>query len=144
MIVCGSEFVIEDPADPGYSLMEVDFYAWIPRKYSVVEPNHRLSLRKNLRTGEYELYKFYFEGGLLGRIRVPLDGRVRYKDNGVEVVVFSSKNLQEVLDKAYELRRLYHPDVEWERDLECTHEYPRTPAHISSFCKVVHLAVGRR
>ena len=139
MIVCESEFVVEDLADPGYSLMEVDFYAWIPRRFWVVEPNHRLSLRKNLKTGEYELYKLYYQGGVLGRIKVPLGGQVRYRDDGLEVVVFRSKNLQEVLDKAFELRRMYHPDAEWERDLECTHEYPRR----SRFCKVVPQVVGR-
>ena len=140
MIVCESEFLVADPENPGYSLMEVDFYAWIPIKARVDEPNHRLSLRKNLRTGRYELYKFYYEGGLLGRIRVPVDGQVRYLENGVEVVVFKSKCLQEVLDKALEYKRRYHSDVDWERDLECKHQYPVR----SRFCKVsLQIHTGR-
>ena len=140
MIVCESEFLVADPENPGYSLMEVDFYAWIPAKARAEEPNHRLSLRKNLRTGEYELYKFYYQGGLLGRIRVPIRGRVKYREDGVEVVVFTSESLQEVLDKAGEYRRKYHGDVEWERDLECKHQYPVR----SRFCKVsLQIHTGR-
>ena len=72
MIICESEFESPDPALPDYSMCEVDYYAWIPAEaqrsmeYGTTDgrtwskeatPNHGLSLRKNLKSGEYEVFR---------------------------------------------------------------------------------------
>jgi len=60
MIVCEYEFERPDPRNPSYSLVEVDIYGWIPRDFWDEIRDHRLSLRKNLRTGRFELYRHYY------------------------------------------------------------------------------------
>jgi hypothetical protein len=60
MIICELGFDIPDK-NPNYSLREVDFYAFVPypiQKEKGIE-NHRLSLRKNLKTGKFEVYRYY-------------------------------------------------------------------------------------
>lgn len=56
MIVC-EYFEREDPNHKGYSLVEIDMYAWIPEGMEM--QSHRLSLRKNLITGKFEVYRRY-------------------------------------------------------------------------------------
>jgi hypothetical protein len=59
MIICEFGFDIPDK-NSNYSLREVDFYAFVP--YPVQQKgikNHRLSLRKNLKTGKFEVYRYY-------------------------------------------------------------------------------------
>jgi len=58
MIICELEFEKPDPKNPDYSLLEVDYYAWIPKNNHIV--SHRLSLRKNLKTGKFEVYRFFY------------------------------------------------------------------------------------
>ena len=57
MKICEYEFEKEDPNHKGYSLIEVDTYAWIPERMGI--QSHRLSLRKNLETGMFEVYRHY-------------------------------------------------------------------------------------
>ena len=57
MKICEYEFEREDPNNKGYSLTEVDTYAWIPERMGI--QSHRLSLRKNLTTGRFEVYRHY-------------------------------------------------------------------------------------
>ena len=57
MKICEYEFEKEDPNHKGYSLIEVDTYAWIPEGMGI--RSHRLSLRKNLTTGRFEVYRHY-------------------------------------------------------------------------------------
>jgi hypothetical protein len=62
LIIC--EFGFNEPdKNPKYSMREVDFYAFIPhssqREFNV--RSHRLSLRKNLETGKFEVYRYYYE-----------------------------------------------------------------------------------
>ena len=61
MYVCALRFEEPDPDDPGYSLLEVQFYAWTARRSQRVEgiPEHGLYLRKNLKTGKFELVREY-------------------------------------------------------------------------------------
>jgi hypothetical protein len=64
MIICELSFNKPNPDNPKYSLHEVDFYSHIPfTSYQAMMlfgvPNHRLSLRKNLETGEFEVYRYY-------------------------------------------------------------------------------------
>ena len=60
MIICEYEFERPDPKNPQYSLVEVDIYGWIPRDFWSEIRDHRLSLRKNLKTGKFELYRHYY------------------------------------------------------------------------------------
>lgn len=57
MIICEYEFEREAPNRKGYSFVEVDVYTWIPEGMGV--QSHRLSLRKNLKTGMFEVYRHY-------------------------------------------------------------------------------------
>ena len=83
IIICESEFDTEDGNHEGYSLAEIDIYAWIPwnkSKHSGIE-NHRLSMWKNLNTGEYELYRNYHGSSSC------YDGDVIFKDPDMMVVL---------------------------------------------------------
>lgn len=68
MYLCEYSFNREDPNTPGYSMDEPDYYAWIPHKFHSQIPNHRLSLCKNLLTGEYEFHRVYMHT-LIGQLQ---------------------------------------------------------------------------
>ena len=123
MIVCENEFKVEDPDNPGYALCEVDFYAWIPANDKV--PNHRLSLRKNLKTGEYELYRHFVRRMMVDFHSVTM---ITNADDDVQdEVIFKSKDLQAVLDRGKEEWDKFHlvwAKQEHGRDLVCKHEHP--------------------
>jgi hypothetical protein len=122
VIVCETEFEKPDPQNPDYSLVEVDFYAWIPweaqEKYGV--ENHRLSLRKNLKTGEYEVYRAYMERKLIARRGLVV---ITNEPMETEEVVFRSKSLKEALAFANAEVRKYHGHDE--KDEVCTHKWPK-------------------
>jgi hypothetical protein len=63
LVICEFGFDLPDAKKTQYSMREVDYYAFIPYvsriKYSV--KNHGLSLRKNLGTGFFEVYRYYYE-----------------------------------------------------------------------------------
>jgi len=61
MIICEHSFNEPDNVKPMYSFREIDFYAYIPHIFIAEVPQHRLSLRKNLCTGKFEVYRFYHE-----------------------------------------------------------------------------------
>lgn len=61
MLISPMMFDGEDSNKPGYSLGEVDRYFWIPVKYHAQVPNHRLSMRMNLVSGKFELYRYYYD-----------------------------------------------------------------------------------
>jgi len=88
MIVCEFEFDRPDPRNPNYSLVEVDIYGWIPRDFWSEVRDHRLSLRKNLKTGKFELYRYYYT-------------------TGSEEVIFTG-SLEECLKKAEEEWKRFH------------------------------------
>jgi hypothetical protein len=122
MIVCESEFEDPDPQNPGYSFTEVDFYAWIPwesqQRYGV--ENHRLSLRKNLKTGEYEVYRAYMERKLIARGGLVV---ITNEPMEAEEAAFRSKSLKEALAFANaEVRRFHGHDP---RDEVCRHRWPK-------------------
>lgn len=59
MIICESMFVgTPDQKDPRYAMPEVDIYGHVPLHYTA----HRLSIRKRLADGRYELYRHYYDG----------------------------------------------------------------------------------
>ena len=61
MIICELGFKEPDAKRPEYSIREVDYYGFVPfdsqRKFGI--ESHRLSLRKNLKTGLFEVYRYY-------------------------------------------------------------------------------------
>ena len=60
MFVCALRFKEPDPDSPGYSLLEVQFFSWTAnRSDKSGVPEHGLYLRKNLRSGKYELVREY-------------------------------------------------------------------------------------
>jgi len=81
LIVCETEFERADPENPNYSSTEVDFYAHI--LYGSEFPQHRLTLRKCLKTGEYEIIRAYAQ-----RFIIEVE------------VAFKSQSLKEALDFA--------------------------------------------
>jgi len=138
MIFCEGEFEQPDPRDPDHSMCEVDFYAWIPyEKQHGTEgvPNHRLSIRKNLKRGEYEVYRRYYHPVQFTARMEGLPVHVLAgEDTGREQVVFRSKDLQEALDFAVGEWNRFHGTEEHqhERDLVCEHRHPRR----SWLCKI--------
>lgn len=77
-----------NPDNPNYAWWEWDFYHGIPvEKETERTPNHRLSLRKNLKTGKFEVYRHYAE-----RVIRPLENLVL--DTSVNEVVFVGDFIQ--------------------------------------------------
>jgi len=123
MIVCELLFDREDPEQKGYSLLEEDYYAWIPAGSAL--PNHRLSVRKNLTTGEYEVYRRWMQRWV--RVTVNTLHEVQ-DDRGEEEIAFKSQSLQEALDFAcneWNRFHLGHFQRRREGDQVCTHQYPK-------------------
>lgn len=110
MYICENEFGRPDPKTPDYSLAEVDYYGWIPRQFQSEMPNHRLSLRKNLITGEYEVYR-------------------QYKDSTIKQVAYTGDLKGAILFACAEWRR-YHGEGK-EDDKICEHQQPKK----ALFCK---------
>lgn len=121
MIVCSTEFEQPDPKNPDYSMTEVDYYAHIP--YGSDFPQHRLTLRKCLATGEYEAIRVYQQRYFISRRGVSIDTG---HETGQVEVAFKSKSLAEVLDFLNgEVKRFWgqvHP--EREPDKPCEHKPP--------------------
>jgi len=105
MIICEFGFEDPDPNNKKYSMREVDYYGWVPyqarQKYGI--KNHRLSLRKNLETGKFEVYRYFY-------------------DEKREEVAFEG-SFEEALEFANKERNKY-----WgvqEPDKPCRHKHPQ-------------------
>src|SRR5271157_4943396 len=116
MIACESEFETEDGNHPGYSLCEYDIYGWIPFRKAAERgiTNHRLSVWKNLSTGEYEMYRNY------NGVPSPYDADIIFKD----------ASLMAVLDRAVDEWNYWHGTTGHQRDLfvHCDHASADRPA----------------
>ncbi len=125
--ICEYCFERPDPNNPKYSMLEVDIYAWIPydKQVEYGVQNHRLSLRKNLETGEFEVYRRYHRPLIINRKAVTI---FTHQDLGIEEVVFKSKSLEEAVEFANKECEKFHGEIE--PDKVCQHKYP----HKSSFC----------
>ncbi len=123
LVFCEDEMYRPDREDPGYSQAEIDFYAWIPSGSGV--QNHRLSVRMNLVSLEFEVYRAYAQAVVVSRRETTMISNV---EDEREEVIFSSKDFQAALDKASEEAARFHGDHP--RDLACQHE----PPAISSLC----------
>ena len=107
MIVCEYTFTREDPNDENYSMHEVDCYIYVPLPKRNGGENHRLFLRKNLITEEYELCRSFYASDYSG-LEMGLD------------VIFKDKDLTQVIERANTERREVWPDKE--DNTVCTHE----------------------
>jgi len=119
MIICELEFEREDPNKKGYSMDEIDYYEWAP----ATQRNHRLSLRKNLITGEFEVYKCFWTG------QDTPTGIIPDVEQGEEQVMFKTKSLAEAVQWAREETEWVHPSWQIE-DKICKH----LPGEASSSC----------
>jgi len=123
MIICEYLFDYPDRDNPKYSQHEVDYYAWIVDPNGQM-PSHRLSLRKNLENGNFEVYR-RFNKRVVGRI--PNGIFITHEDTGIDVVVFEG-NFVDALTFADNEYERWHGKKE--RDKPCQHEYP----HRSFLC----------
>lgn len=129
MIICPAEFEQPDPKTPGYSMTEIDYYAWIPSHLATKEiPNHRLSLRKNLNTGEFELYRRFFNRFLISRKGLTMESGA---DTHKETVAFKSKDVNEIIRLGNKEYRKYH-GAEERDDQVCQH----MPPIKNTFCPI--------
>lgn len=136
MYICEYSFLDEDPENPGYSMAEPDYYAWIPADKRSAIPNHRLSLRKNLVTGEWEFYRAYTSQANVQILqnRKVLGHMITFSESGVEEVAFKTKDFQKALDWGNNEWRRMHGD-DGREDKPCTHGGSGTTSAL--FCPVV-------
>jgi hypothetical protein len=103
-LICEYEFSTPDPRNPKISLVEIDQYGHVPLG-SAIHPveQHRLTLRKNLETGEYEAYRHYHQ-------------------TKRDEVIFSSKDLGKIVSLIdREVRRVWGDDFA-KKDEVCRHD----------------------
>ena len=127
MYVCESQFNVPDKNILDIYLHEVDWYAWIPKQ--PLMPNHRLSLRKRISTGNFEVYRAFMDTSI---IRMPGVVGVSLTPNGrVEQIVHAGPSLADALEAGNREAKKYHGD-ECGNDQVCEHRYP----NIAAGCKV--------
>jgi len=119
LIICETEFETEDP-NTGYSRTEIDYYSHIPFFCLGDVRQHRLTLRKNLRTNEYEVIRVYKEWTLTSRESLTI---ISGREVGRVEVVFKSQSLQEAVEFANEETRKYWGSRE--PDVVCEHKPPK-------------------
>lgn len=115
--ICEKDFDTEDPNKKGYSMHEVDYFAWIPVDFRKTTPNHRMSLRKNLTTGKWEIYRFMWTNPSTTITSNIIIETVGFK--GYETVIYSGDTLSEAMSYAYGEYIKYHGSRE--PDEICTH-----------------------
>ena len=124
MYVCEIDFELPDADNPKYSMMENDIYAWIPVDKQVKVPNHRLSIRKNLKTKKFELYRYFYHPV---QIEMPNAIIITSVDGHDEEVILKSKSLKKILVKANDEWNRFHSgwaNTERDRDEVCKHKPP--------------------
>ncbi|TLX65901.1 MAG: hypothetical protein E6L03_10505 [Thaumarchaeota archaeon] len=128
MIVCEKEFERPDPQDANYSMAECDIYAWIPADKVALSgmQSHRLSLRKNLKTGEFEVYRLYNQEHIIKQGSLAIVTYDVQSGKPVEIA-FSSKDFIKALDFCNEEWDKWHykEGEHRNKDVPCEHEYPQ-------------------
>lgn len=119
MIICEFDFTEEDKKNPCYSMTEIDVYAWIPctddgGHSNDGQRNHRLSIRKNIATGDFEAIRVFYDTNF-----PVLATRIAKK----------SKTLQEIINFTNSEASKYHGTGD---DVVCQHKFPNS----SIFCKI--------
>jgi hypothetical protein len=133
MYVCEYEFVNEDKKHPGYSMTEIDFYAWIPGKFHKEHGNHRLTLWKNHKTNQYELIKVF-----MNQVIQPIQFQ---KNVGMMItnlptgetveVIFKNESLEACLVEGAGLWNKFHGTEDYQKEVDevCDHSWKS-----GSFC----------
>lgn len=118
MIICEKQFSIPDRNRPGIAFQEVDYYAWIPAGATM--ESHRLSLRKNLQTGQFEVYRyFYLKAKSIGKVI----GGAPFRDETAEEVVFKG-SFEDALEFGNNEWNRWHGDSKKRlADEPCQHTY---------------------
>lgn len=117
MFICESQFEdhVPDRDDPEICLEEIDVYAWIPRTPEIA--NHRLSLRKRIASGKFEVYRKFLE--TTGVITTNIVG-IFHKDTEIEQVIFQG-SLEGAIEVMNQESMKHHG---YASDSLCRHEYP--------------------
>jgi len=133
MRICEYAFQRDDPDNPGYSMHEVDYYAWIPAdKITTILPNHQLSLRRNLVDKVWELYRTFSRTVVLHGYGEDIEAEswqvITHKPTGTEAIAFTTKDFAEALRWGNNEWNLMHktPDYTREDDLPCDHGWNRS------------------
>lgn len=127
LFICEFEFDQPDTKNPNYSMCEVDYYAHIPFPKQSEIPNHRLSLRKNLKTGKFEIYRHFV--GTLVRPAFKDATMITDVDLKQEEVAFAGSFEDALRFGNREVGRLWGEDRE--PDEPCQHSYPNK----ATFCR---------
>ena len=114
MNICPKQFDQPDPEDPTYSMDEIDWYASTPLIHHGAMPNHRLSLRKNLVTGKYEVYRQFVNtiiarGALAGQPYTLITNR----DGELEEIALETVSLEEAIKFAGDEAHRYYGGKGW-------------------------------
>ena len=135
MKICEYAFAREDEDNPGFSMHEVDYYAWIPASKRGVMPNHRLSLRRNLVDKVWEFYRAFSNTVLLEARTWKV---ITHKPTGTEAVAFTTKDFAEALRWGNNEWNRWHktPDYTREPDTPCDHGNNRSLSCPIKHCKV--------
>lgn len=132
MYICETEFATADPSDTDYSMTEVDSYAFIPDGKQNKVKNHRLSLRKNLKTGQFEVYRAYTRSIGYFDLKANVLAMTSEETNRTEVV-FTGSLQGAITFTNNEWRRFFGEDSA-PTDRVCEHVSP----HVSMGCDRRH------
>jgi hypothetical protein len=126
MIVCETYFEDPDPKRPSYSAAELDFYSHTPFDTREKVPNHRLSLRKNLRTGQYEAFRVYLNPTTL----LSLKGLtvIAEEEGKIVQILHCTFSLQAALDFCNAQSTEFWHDM-GDKDELCQHRPPKVAMH---------------
>jgi hypothetical protein len=123
--VCEFRFKQPDSDNPDYSMTERNVYVWIPKwvtqRFGI--PNHRLTLRKNLRSGKFEVYRAFKRPFYV----LSADSAPRRNEmSGKEEIVYQG-TLGGALRFGNGEYQKYHGRCL--QDIACTHKFPKLDAH---------------
>ena len=121
MYICEYLFDRPDSDNPKYSQHEVDYYAWAVDPTGKM-PSHRLSLRKNLETAKFEVYRRFNKRQVM---RIPDGIFITHEDTtGIDSVALEG-NFADALEFADNEWECWHGNGDHERDKPCQHEYSK-------------------
>lgn len=147
--VCELNFEKPDPRRPTISMHELDFYAYVPavaiQKYSM--HTHRLSIRKSMKTGQFEVYRFYPDNKTVFTVKDSARGMPFHmlgrkdiasvrQEGSAEEIVFSGTFDQALSVADNEDEKVWgsvFPDQPRMKHVPCEHEYPAC----SSICEKI-------
>lgn len=127
--ICEYEFIKPDGKNTDYAFVEIDIYHWIPAGSDV--ENHRLTLLKNLKTGEYELHRVYKK---TKTSKFGMGIMISHVPTGEVEIIFKNKNLNAIVAEVNGLWMKYHGKWSEQKNGSfgiCEHKHP----NISFMCR---------